>query len=66
MPKCNEYYRLEFKNTCEILFIILDYLYKELNSINTIIVEEKLIKYNILCFSEFYEINKSFYKHFDW
>ena len=56
MPKCNEYYRYEFKHTCEFLFIILDYLYKDINNSNSIKVKEKLIKYNISCFSEFYEI----------
>ena len=56
MPKCNEFYRYEFKHICEFLFIILDYFYKALNDSNSIKVKEKLIKYNISCFSEFYEI----------
>ena len=56
MAKCNEYYRYEFKHSREFLFFILDYLNKDLNNSNSIKVKEKLIKYNISCFSEFYEI----------
>ena len=56
MSKCNDYYRYEFKHTSEFLFIILDYLNKALNKSNSIKVKEKLIKYNISCFSEFYKI----------
>ena len=56
IPKCEEKYRYEFIQTCEFLFIILDYLYKDLNNNKNINVKKKLIRYNISCFSEFYEI----------
>ena len=54
--KCRETYRYEFKQTSEFLFIILDYLYKDLNNNNNKKIKEKLIHYNISCFSEFYEV----------
>ena len=53
---CRETYRYEFKQTSEFLFIILDYLYKDLNNNNNKKIKEKLIHYNISCFSEFYEV----------
>ena len=53
---CRETYRYEFKQTSEFLFIILDYLYKDLNNINNKKIKEKLIHNNISCFSEFYEV----------
>ena len=34
----------------------MDYLYKDLNNNKNINVKKKLIRYNISCFSEFYEI----------
>ena len=54
--KCEEIYRYEFNQKCDFLFIILVYLYKDLNNSKNIKVKEKLIHYNISCFSEFYEI----------
>ena len=55
-PNCKETYRYEFKQTSQFLFTILDYLYKALyNNINKKI-KEKLIRYNISCFSKFYEV----------
>ena len=45
--KCRETYRYEFKQTAEFLFIILDYLYKDLNNNNNKKIKEKLIHYNI-------------------
>ena len=55
-PNCKETYRYEFKQTSQFLFIILDYLYKDLNNNNNKKIKEKLIRYNISCFSKFYEV----------
>lgn len=40
IPKCNEYYRFEFRQTWSFLYIILDYLYKDLNTTKCIDVKK--------------------------
>ena len=55
-PKYSKNYSYIFSKTCDFLFVILDYLYKDLNSTKTITIKSKLIKYNISCYGKFYEL----------
>ena len=41
ISKCEEKYIYEFKQTCEFLFIILDYIYKDLNNNKNIKIKKK-------------------------
>ena len=56
IPTCKPRYGIEFKDTAEFVFIILDYLYKDLNNINNVKIKQKIIRDNISCFKKFYEI----------
>ena len=42
-PKCNKKYSYSFTKTCDFLFVILDYIYKDLNK-----QKKSLLKLNLL------------------